>query len=119
MMHSRCVNRLLNVHAVVDNIGDHTEHGVDDSRTTRATDGKPEASVLPHNEGRRHRRQWALPWSYSIPFSVDNAVQVCRLGFCPHVVHFIVQEPCTTAASRTSYSACRYLHPPSHRQQRR
>ena len=46
MMNTRSVNRLLNVHAVIDDVGNHIEHRIYDCRATGAANGKPEAAVF-------------------------------------------------------------------------
>src|SRR5712692_1391635 len=55
MMDARRVDGLLNVHAVIDHVGDYDEHSVNNGRASGAADGEPEAAVFAQNKRRSHR----------------------------------------------------------------
>jgi hypothetical protein len=46
MMNTRRVDGLLNVHAVIDHIGDYIEHGIDNCRPAGTADSEPETAVF-------------------------------------------------------------------------
>src|SRR5204863_8022862 len=92
MMNSRRVYRLLNIHIEVDDVGDHTEYGVDDRRPNGAPNCEPEASILAQNDRWSHHGEWSLARRNSISFSLNESVHVGRAGFCSEVVHLIVEQ---------------------------
>src|SRR5204863_3527644 len=92
MMNSRRVYRLLNIHIEVDDVGDHTEYGVDDRWPTRAPNREPETSILAQNDRWSHCGEWSLTRRNSISFALNQSVHVWRAGFCSEVVHLIVEQ---------------------------
>src|SRR5687768_18555308 len=54
MMNARRVDRLLDIHVVVDHVGDDAQDRVDDRWTTWTPDRKPKTAILPQHDRRRH-----------------------------------------------------------------
>src|ERR1041384_289992 len=50
MMNARGIDRLLDIHVVVDHVRNHIKHGIDDRRTARTADREPERAVFAHHK---------------------------------------------------------------------
>src|SRR5438445_6053360 len=96
MMNARGVYRLLNVHGVIDHVGDHVEDGLDYWWPTGTADSEPEAAVFAQHERWRHRRQGALVRSYGVALALDQAVEIrcTRLG--GEIIHLVIDNQAGT-----------------------
>src|SRR5678816_1488805 len=54
------VDRLLNIHLVVDHVCDNAQHRVDDRWSTRTAHGEPQAPIFTQHDRRCHRGERAL-----------------------------------------------------------
>src|SRR5215212_10762321 len=91
-MNSREVDRLLDIHLVIDHVGDDAEYRVDNRWPTRTTGRKPETAVFAKNDRRCHRRQRALAWRHGVALTLDETIKVWSAGLGGEVVHLIVEK---------------------------
>src|SRR5262245_32354306 len=96
-MDPRRVDGLLDVHIVVDDVCNHTQHSIDNSWTTWTTNREPETTVLTQNYGWCHGGQWTFAWGDSVALTLDETVHIRRAWFGREVVHFVVENDSSTA----------------------
>src|SRR5215208_4964597 len=100
-MNSREVDRLLDIHIVIDHVSDDAEYGVDDRWPTRTAGRKPETAVFAKNDRGCHRRQRALAWRHGVALTLNKTIKVWSAWLRGKVVHLIVEKhSCTFCGSR-------------------
>src|SRR5437867_13007510 len=78
VMDPRRVNSLLNIHVVIDDIRDHLQYGVDDSRAAGTAYCKPERTILAQYKSWRHCRERALARPYGVVLTLNQPVGIWR-----------------------------------------
>ena len=79
------------VHAVVDHVRHHLQHGGDDGAATWGAGHQNRLAVLEHQR-RRHRAQHALAGRDGVGFAPDEAKGVRGTRFGGEVVHLVVEQ---------------------------
>src|SRR5207253_7193602 len=78
MMNPRRVDRLLDVHVVIDHVRDYVEDGIEYRWTTRTANRKPKAAIFAQDECGRHRRQGTLARRDRVALALDQAIEIWR-----------------------------------------
>src|SRR6185369_5909841 len=78
MMNARCINRLLDIHVEIDDVGNYVQHRVDDRRTAGTADGEPKRAVFAQDECRCHRRQGPFAWCDRVALALDQTIEIWR-----------------------------------------
>ena len=91
-MNAGRVDRLLNVHVVIDHVRDHIEHGIDNRRPAGAADCEPERTVFAQHECRSHCRQRPLARRDRVALALNQAVEIRRAGLGSEVIHLVVHD---------------------------
>ena len=91
VMDARRVDRLLHVHAVVDDVEDRLDRDRDDARAAWAADHHEQLAVL-RDDGRAHRGQRPLARRDGILLALHQAEHVRRARLGGEVVHLVVEE---------------------------
>ncbi len=96
MMETRRSGRFRHVHAEVDAIDYHLQHGGDNAAAARAAGHQPGFAILRHN-GRRHGRERTLGGLHRVSFTANQTVDVWRARLGGKVIHFIVHQDAAVA----------------------
>jgi len=91
MMDARRIDRLLQRHAVIDDIDDDLEHCRDDSGSARRAHDENRLAVFEH-ECWRHGTQGTFPGGNCVGFALHQAKNIGHAGLGGEVVHLIIQE---------------------------
>src|SRR5258705_1501808 len=91
MVKSRSIDRLLRIHAEVDDVEDPLQHSSSNARATRGTGNEERLAILGEN-GRSHRRKRPLTRSDRVGFALDKAIQVRYAGLRSEVIHFVIEQ---------------------------
>src|SRR6266566_3463384 len=84
------VDRLLNVHVVIDDIRDHLQYGIDNGWASGTAYCKPEQTVLAQHKRWRHRREGALARPDGVVLALNQSVGIWRPRLGGEIVHLIV-----------------------------
>jgi outer membrane protein OmpA-like peptidoglycan-associated protein len=91
--------RLRDIHAVVDHVGDHLQHGGDDAAAARAAGDELHFAVL-QNDRRAHGGERPLARLHRIRVPADQAIGVWHARLGGKVVHLVVERmPVPSATS--------------------
>ena len=90
-MHPRHAHRLGNLHAVIQCVHHHLQHGGDDGGTARRSRDQHQLAILRH-DGWRHAAEHAFVGLYFVGDATDQSIGITRVGFRGEIIHFIVQQ---------------------------
>jgi hypothetical protein len=91
MMEARPVHGILHVHTEIDDVQQHLQHAVDNSRSAGCAQHQKELTI-PQHDGRSHRRNGPLAGLNRVRFTLDQVEQILDAGLGGEIVHLVVQQ---------------------------
>ena len=86
------VDRGLQIHSMIDHMGDHLQDCVCDRCPARRPNRKIKAAIGPKHKRRRHRREGTLPRRDRVTLTLDGPIKIWGARLGGEVVHFIVKQ---------------------------
>ncbi len=90
-MESRRVGGFRHVHAVINRVHHHLQHGGDNTAAARAAGHQPCLTVFDDNR-RRHRRQRAFLRPHCVGIAAHQAIDVWRARFGGEIIHLVIHQ---------------------------
>ncbi|CNU05787.1 Uncharacterised protein [Salmonella enterica subsp. enterica serovar Bovismorbificans] len=91
MMETRRVGRFGDVHAKINAVHYHLQHGSDDSTPARTAGHQPGFALFNDDSG-RHRRQRTLLRTDRVSIAAHQAINIRYTGFSRKIIHLIIQQ---------------------------